>query len=93
MTRAARIALGPSAVRALVRLKGLGRTAQRATAALERMPARRKLELEVARKAVALGVSVLQLAVAPNVLRVAQTALRAVDLVRSAARGDREMER
>ena len=57
------------------------------------MPARRKLELEVAQKAVALGVSVLQLAVAPNVLRVAQTALRAVDLVRSAVRRDRDRER
>jgi hypothetical protein len=88
--RATRIALGPTAAQALVRLKKLRRTAQRATAALDRLPSRRQLENELAHKAVALGLSVLHLALAPNPLRAVKTALRAAGLVRSAVRGDRE---
>lgn len=88
--RATRIALGPNAAKALVRLKRLSRTAQRTTAALQRLPSRRKLELELANKAVALGLSVVHLVLAPNPLRAVKTALRTADLVRTAVRGDRE---
>jgi chromosome segregation ATPase len=88
--RAARVTLGPSAAKAIVRLRRMSRTAQRATAAIDRLPSRRKLELEVAKKAAALGVSLIHLTLAPNVLNVARAALRTVGLVREAVRGDYE---
>jgi hypothetical protein len=88
--RAARVTLGPSAVKAIFRLRRLSRTARRATAALDRLPSRRKLEVEVAKKAAALGISVIHLALAPNVLSVARTALHAAGLVREVVRGDHE---
>jgi hypothetical protein len=92
--RAARVAIGPQAMRGLVQVKSLRRQLERIAKPLDRLPDRKKLELEVAKKAVALGVSVLQLAVAPNVLRVAQTAVRALELVRSVSRdADRDLGR
>ena len=93
MARGARISLGPSAARALVQARRLGRAAQRTAAALERLPKKEGLELEVAKKAVALGVDVVQLALKPNVLQAVKTALRTADFVRSLAREDRGMER
>lgn len=77
-------------MKAIVRLRRLSRTAQRTAAALDRLPSRRKLEVDVARGAVALGVSVIHLALAPNVLNAARTALRTAGLVREAVRGDYE---
>jgi hypothetical protein len=89
-TRAARVTLGPSAVKAMFRLRGLFRAAQRTSAALDRLPSERKLELEVGKKAAALGISVIHLALAPNVLTAARTALRTAGLVREVSRGDYE---
>jgi hypothetical protein len=88
--RSARVVLGPAAVRAAGMLRRVMRAAERTARAVDRLPSRQKLELEVATKAVALGVSVVQLALAPNVARAAQTAMRAAGLVRAAVRGDRE---
>jgi hypothetical protein len=89
-TRAARVTLGPSAVKAMFRLRSLSRAAGRATKALDRLPSRRKLELEVGKKAAALGVSVIHLALTPNVLTAARAALRTAGLVREVSRGDYE---
>jgi hypothetical protein len=88
--RAARVTLGPSAVKAIFRLRSLGRTARRATAALDRLPSRRNLEVEVAKKAAALGVSLVHLTLAPNALSVVRTALHSAGLVREVSRGDYE---
>jgi hypothetical protein len=46
-TRAARVTLGPSAVRAMFRLRRMSRAAQRATKALNRLPSQRKLETKL----------------------------------------------
>ena len=91
--QAARIAVGPKAVHGLERMRSLSGKLARVTKALDRMPTRRQVELEVAQKALALGVSVVQLTLAPNPLRAVKTALRTAELVRSAARGDQGMER
>jgi hypothetical protein len=91
--RGASLALGPTAERAALEIRRLTRTVQRVGNTLDRMPTRRSLEVDVAKKALALGVDVAALALKPNVLQAVRTALRTFDLVRSAAREDRGMER
>lgn len=90
--RSARLALGREGARAVVQAVRAHRAIRRADAALRRLPRRHELELEVGRKALALGVSLAELALKPNVLQVVKTAVRTLELVQSAAR-DLGMER
>ena len=85
--RSARLVAGPVGYRAAAALLDLRRSWQRAHRLHEAAPYHGAALKEIGAKAVALGVSSVSLAVAPNPLKVIRTAVRAVELAREVGRG------